>query len=295
MLNRLSEAYRRVRNTFRFILGNLSDFDPAKDAVSDADLLPLDRWALLELRSFLSEVDNAYENYEFTRVFHELDNYCAVTLSSRYFDILKDRLYTHASSSTSRRSAQTVLVRILKSMATAVAPILSFTAEEVWQSLPPSQRGPESVFLSDFPEAKSLTEAETKDLEEWARLFAVREESAKALEGLRRNKVIGSSLEAEVDLYVAQDGLRALLEGRGEDLRYDFLVARVGVHASPAPEGAEKAEKVEGLWVKVAKTQGAKCARCWNYYPTLGSDPAHSELCDRCAPVVKASEAGQVG
>jgi isoleucyl-tRNA synthetase len=295
MLSRLSEAYRRVRNTFRFVLGNLADFDPAKNTVAEADLLPIDRWALLELRAFISNVDKDYQKYEFTGVFHELDNFCAVTLSARYFDILKDRLYTHASDSTSRRSAQSALYRILKAMTTAVAPILSFTAEEVWQTLPPSQRNEESVFLSDFPESKPLSEDETKELENWERLFIVREEAAHALEGLRRDKVIGSSLEAEVDLYVAQDGLRALLEARGENLRYDFLTARVGLHPAPPPPEAEKSERVEGLWVKASKTEGKKCARCWNYYPTLGSDPSHPELCERCTPVAKAFGTGNAG
>lgn len=295
MLDRLSEAYRRVRNTFRFILGNLSDFDPSKDAVAEADLLPLDRWALLELRQFLVQVDAAYERYEFTRVFHEMDNFCAVTLSARYFDILKDRLYTHGASSASRRSAQTVLCRILKSMATAVAPVVSFTAEEVWQVLPPAQRGEASVFLSDFPKAEPLSEAEQKEREGWARLFLVREEAAKAMEGLRKSKTIGSSLEAELDLYVSQDGLRSLLEARGENLRYDFLVARVGLHAGPAPEGAVKSERVEGLWIQAAKTTGAKCARCWNYYPSLGIDADHPDLCGRCAPVVRAAGTGAKG
>jgi isoleucyl-tRNA synthetase len=273
----------------------LADFDPAKNTVADADLLPIDRWALLELRSFLSHVDGAYQRYAFTDVFHELDNFCAVTLSARYFDILKDRLYTHASDSTSRRSAQSALYRILKAMTTAVAPILSFTAEEVWQTLPPSQRDEESVFLSNFPESKPLTADETKELENWERLFLVREEAAHTLEGLRRDKTIGSSLEAEVDLYVAQDDLRALLEARGENLRYDFLTARVGLHTAPAPPDAEKSERVEGLWVKASKTEGKKCARCWNYYPTLGSDSSQPELCGRCAPVVKACGTGHGG
>jgi isoleucyl-tRNA synthetase len=295
MLARLSEAYRRVRNTFRFILGNLSDFDPAKDSVPEADLQPLDRWATLELRRFLLQADAAYEAYEFTRVFHELDNFCAVTLSARYFDILKDRLYTHGAASASRRSAQTALYRILKSMATAVSPILSFTAEEVWQALPEGSREQGSVFLSDYPSALPLSEAETQELEGWGRLFLVREEAAKALEGLRRDKTIGSSLEAEIDLYVSQEGLRKLLEARGEDLRYDFLVARVGVHAEAAPPGSFKSERVEGLFVRAAKTTGAKCARCWNHYPKLGSDPSHPELCDRCLPVVRAHSPGREG
>jgi isoleucyl-tRNA synthetase len=295
LISRMSESYRRVRNTFRFILGNLSDFDPAKDSVADADLSALDRWALLELRSFLVQVDAAYGRYEFTRVFHELDNFCAVTLSARYFDILKDRLYTHGVSSRTRRSAQTALYRVLHSLATAVAPILSFTAEEIWQSMTPSQRSVESVFLSDFPTAQPLTDAEAKELENWSRIFAVREEAARALEVLRRNKEIGSSLEAEVDLYVAQDGLRVLLEARGEDLRYDFLTARVGLHVGPAPADAVQADKVEGLWIKASKTTGAKCARCWNYYPTLIVDVEHPELCGRCHPVVKSAGTGQAG
>jgi isoleucyl-tRNA synthetase len=288
MLNRLSEAYRRVRNTFRFILGNLADFDPAKDAVADVDLIPLDRWALLELRAFLGQVDQAYDRYEFTRVFHALDTFCAGTLSARYFDILKDRLYTHASASRSRRSAQTVLHRILRSLTVAVSPVLSFTAEEIWQAQADLKGSAESVFLADWPVLPLLDESEAKERQDWDRVFAVREEVARALEGLRQAKTIGSSLEAEIDLWVDGEGLRSILSSKMDDLRYYFLTSRVTLHAGQAPADALKAEKVEGLWVKVAPTSGAKCARCWNYYPFLGEDATYPDLCGRCAPVVRA-------
>jgi len=220
-------------------------------------------------------------------VFHALDNYCAVTLSARYFDILKDRLYTHASKSSTRRSAQTVLHRILRSLSVAVAPILSFTAEEVWQSQADLKAAAPSVFLASWDAEKPLDEAGNKALEAWERLFAVREEAAKVLENLRQSKTIGSSLEAEVDLWVEGDGLKAALEDCGEDLRYYFLTARAGVHKAPAPPDAAKSAALEGLWLKASRTPGRKCARCWNYYEALGEDKAHPELCGRCTAVVK--------
>ena len=289
LLNRMSEAYRRVRNTFRFLLGNLADFDPKKHSVPDAALLPLDRWAGLELRAFLGQLDEAYGRYEFTKVFHELDNFCASTLSSRYFDILKDRLYTHGSDSTTRRSAQTVLFGILKSLTTAVAPILSFTAEEIWQSLPAAQRDGDSVFLSDWPVVPPLTEADKKDRADWEQVFVVREEVTRALEPLRRDKSIGSSLEAEVTLFLEAPTLRSLLDRHLADLRYYFLVSRVTLRDQAAPAGTPKAEKVPGLSLLADKfAAGTKCARCWNYYEPTEMDPANSELCVRCAPVVKA-------
>jgi isoleucyl-tRNA synthetase len=288
MVERMSEAYRRVRNTFRFLLGNLSDFDPAKDSVRDTDLLSLDRWALHETDAWRRAVTQAYDEYDFTRVFHATDAFCAVTLSARYFDILKDRLYTARAASRERRSAQTALSRILRDLAVGVAPILSFTAEEVWQSLPPSFRREPSVFLADWPQGTTEpSPEELRELDAWNRVFDVKEDVSKALEGLRRDKVIGSSLQAEVDLYVGSETLRMLLEECREDLPYLFLVSKVTLKDGPQPAEAFVGEKVKGLFVAARKTEGLKCARCWNHYPALGSVPEYPDLCHRCGPIVR--------
>ncbi len=288
VLDRTAEAYRRVRNTFRFILGNLSDFDPIRDASPEGALLPLDRWALLELRTFVSQADSAYDRYEFTKVFHGLDTFCAGTLSARYFDILKDRLYTHGAASASRRSAQTVLYAILKAMVTVSAPILSFTAEEIWRSLPPSQQHTESVFLTDWPQSLPLSEAEQKQLEGWGEFFTIREEVSRALEPLRKEGKIGSSLEAKVGIHCGEKRLRELLSGHLDQLRYYLLVSKVELH-DEAPAGPVYcSDKVKGLRVDVSKYDaGVKCVRCWNYYEPSEMDKDIPEICHRCAPVVK--------
>ncbi len=295
MLNRMSEAYRRIRNTFRFILGNLSDFDPAVNKVGEKEFNPLDFWAIKEAHETLITVNQAYENYQFTRVFHDVDRFFSVGLSAGYFDILKDRLYTFATDSKERRAAQTVLYDILKGFVVVVAPILSFTAEEIWQSLPEAFKSKEgkSVFEAAWPSFKEKTnDAKGQDMEalaqEWETIFAVKRAVSKSLEGLRQAKTIGSSLEGEVDLYVGSDKVKAALQKHLEQLRYYFLVSRVELKEGEAPEGSLEAEDAS-LKVKavVRKSAGQKCARCWNYYAPEEMDKTYPDICHRCGPVVK--------
>ena len=203
ILTHLAEAYRRIRNTSRYLLGNLSDFDPGKDRVADKDLLEIDRWALLKLQKLVQRVEKAYDDFEFHVVFHSLHNFCAVDMSSFYLDILKDRLYTAKTASVERRSGQTAMHAILSAMVRLMAPVLSFTADEVWSYMKEGAKD-KSVFLASFPkvEEKYLDKA----LEErWDRIIAVRGEAAKVLEALRRDKKIGHSLDAEVTLYAAPE------------------------------------------------------------------------------------------
>jgi isoleucyl-tRNA synthetase len=299
MLNRMSEAYRRIRNTFRFILGNLSDFDPAQHRVPENDFTPLDRWAFLEAHETLTVVTQAYEHYQFTKVFHQVDEFFSNGLSAGYFDILKDRLYTFATNSKERRAAQTVLSDILKNFVVVVAPILSFTAEEIWQALPEAFKRNEgkSVFEAKWPSLDEKTEAalaqqgwETVEAiaQEWQTIFAVKVAVLKSLEGLRQAKTIGSSLEGEVDLYVSNDKVRQTLQKHAENLRYYFLVSQVSLKEGAAPADAVEGED-KNLGVKTVsrKSEGQKCARCWNYYPANQMDKILTDLCHRCAPVVK--------
>ncbi len=288
MLNRMSEAYRRIRNTFRFILGNLSDFNPSSHRVVEKDFLPLDRWAWMEAQRTLSAMTTAYEQYQFTKVFHQADHFFSVGLSAGYFDILKDRLYTFEADSKARRASQTVLYDILMGFVVALAPILSFTAEEIWQSLQESfkKKGEKSVFLAQWPELE--TPKDEAFLQEWEDIFSVKRAVSKSLETLRQNKTIGSSLEAEVDLYVENEKVLQVLQKHMENLRYYFLVSRVGLQSGKGPADSVEAEEARlktRIWPK--KSPGQKCARCWNYYPAEQMDKAHPDICHRCGPIVK--------
>ena len=294
ILERNAEAYRKVRNTFRFILGNLYDFDASKDALPADKLAEFDRWALAELRALSDLVVRAYGSYEFHRVFHALNEFCSVTMSAFYLDIIKDRLYTSAPKSEARRSAQTALYAIVDRLARLMAPILAFTAEEIWQevlSLPGGARGrPVSVHLADLPGEGEAAGDDEAVLGRWRRLFEVRAEVQKAIEEKRQTKTIGSSLGAELVLSTDAD-TRAFLESFGEDLRFLFIVS--GVRFGDAADGAWRSEKIPGLAVLVLPAVGTKCERCWNFTTDVGSDPAWPTACARCARAVAQISTGQ--
>jgi isoleucyl-tRNA synthetase len=297
ILDQLAEAYRRVRNTCRFLLGNLADFDPVRDAVADAAITGLDAWAMLRLQRTIERVRANYEAYEFHRAFQTLHNYCAVDLSALYLDILKDRLYTAAPAAPARRAAQTVCARILDALVRLMAPILSFTAEEVWDHV----RAPDkaaSVHLSDFP----VVEPRWLDVEReaaWETLLRVRGEVARALEQARAARLIGAGLDARVRLFVTPGALESVLAGAGDALLASlFIVSRVERAAGPPPAGLAGADRVvlgetalPGLAVEVSRAAGAKCERCWTWSPAVGRDPEHVALCERCLPIVRARSA----
>ncbi len=281
ILTHLAEAYRRIRNTSRYLLGNLSDFDPSADKVADADLLEIDRWALHRLQLLVQRVEKAYDDFEFHVVFHSLHNFCAVDMSSFYLDILKDRLYTAKTKSSERRSGQTTMHAILSSMVRLMAPVLSFTADEVWGYMKESSVA-KSVFLASFPvvEKKYLDPALA---ERWDRILAVRGEAAKVLEALRRDKKIGHSLDAAVTLYAAPE-LAAFLNSYANDLAFIFIVSSVTIaNEADAPTDAYASETVKGLRIAAGPAQGVKCGRCWMYSETVGAVKDHPELCGRCA------------
>ncbi len=281
ILTHLAEAYRRIRNTSRYLLGNLSDFDPAVDKVADTDLIEIDRWALHRLQLLVQRVEKAYDDFEFHVVFHTLHNFCAVDMSSFYLDILKDRLYTAKTKSVARRSGQTAMHSILSAMVRLMAPVLSFTAEEVWSYM---KEGPvaKSVFLAPFPavEQKYLDPALA---ERWDRILAVRGEAAKVLEALRRDKKIGHSLDAGVTLYAAPE-LATFLNSYQNDLAFIFIVSQVTIaNEADAPADASASDIVKGLRITAGPAKGVKCGRCWMYSETVGAVKEHPELCGRCA------------
>jgi isoleucyl-tRNA synthetase len=281
ILAHLAEAYRRIRNTGRYLLGNLADFDPAKDRVSDKDLLEIDRWALHRLQKLVQRVRKGYDDFEFHIVFHSLHNFCAVDMSAFYLDILKDRLYTARAASVERRSGQTALYDILSAMVRLMAPVLSFTADEVWGYMNDGTR-PESVFLAGFPKPEERY-VDDKLEARWDRIIAMRGETAKVLEALRRDKRIGHSLDAGVTLY-AEPQLYEFLSGYKKDLAFIFIVSSVEIaREADAPADASASEAVKGLRIAAWQARGVKCGRCWMYSETVGAVKDHPAICERCA------------
>jgi len=283
LIGKMSDAYRRIRNTFRYLLGNLSDFDPAGDAVSDDALLEIDRWALAELAKLVAEVTRAYENYQFHRVYHVVHNFCVVEMSSFYLDILKDRLYCEGNASPERRAAQTVLYRVLSSLVRILAPVLVHTCEEVWSMMPGGKDTP-SVHLALWP---AVDEAHVDEAlaARWERMIQVRDEVLKSLEALRAAKIIGGSLEAGVTLYTEDEELYNFITSFEADLPMIFITSAAKVVLGRSASAVQSAV-MPALHVEAAPSTFAKCKRCWNFRETVGKMDGHRDLCDRCAKVV---------
>ncbi len=293
ILKRLSDAYRRIRNTFRYILGNLYDFTPERDSVAYGELDELDRLTLHRLSVLTDTVRTAYEKFEFHKVYHSIHNYCAVDLSAFYLDAIKDRLYTARAGSRERRAAQTTIYRVLDHLLRLSAPILSFTAEEAWTLIPGKRE--KSVHLSAMPDTPD--EWLDRGLEEkWARLLEIKTEVSKALEGARKAKLIGHPLDAKVSIGLAGGtGLTDTLQGREKTLKEVLVVSMVEIGAST--EGADEAEEKEafafsstlmpGLDVQVKKAEGDKCERCWHYSTSVGEDASAPTICGRCAEALR--------
>lgn len=289
ILSRQVDAYRRLRNTCRYILGNIGDFTP-EDAVAEKDMDPLDRFAIDVVSRSHARVQEAYRTYEFHKVFHTLHNLCSTDLSAFYLDILKDRLYASAPRSKERRSAQTAMWRILKILMLDMAPILSFTAEEVFRYLPDALKpSAPTVFALREKDAPgcSLPESERAA---WETLLAVRAEVSRALEPLRKAGVIGHGLDSRATLYVSPE-LAKTLDSLGTDLRALFIVSQFAVKPlGEAPAEAVAATEMEGLSIAVEKAGGEKCERCWIYSEELNSDPQYPRTCPRCASVLRQIE-----
>jgi len=286
ILDRLADAYRRIRNTFRFLLGNLGDFDPARDRQSYARLDEVDRWILDRLARLIGRVRGAYEAYEFHTVFHSVHNFCAVDLSALYLDVIKDRLYTSLPDDLRRRAAQTTCYDIFAALTRLVAPILTFTSEEAWRHLPGTRS--ESVHFERFPDAPREWLDDTLQ-RDWDRLLEVRREVAKALETARTAKLIGSALEAAVRIPRAPEDLPALLQTKRDLLPTLFLVSGVDLERSTSRSSVTyESQDIPGLVIGVDRARGEKCERCWMRSERVGENAEHRTLCERCVPVVLA-------
>ncbi len=282
ILKRVTDSYRRLRNTARYLLANLDGFDPAAGWLARDDMLALDRWALARLGGLDAEIREAYERFQFHLVYQKLHQFCVVDLGSFYLDVLKDRLYTSPRHSLERRSAQTALAHILEALVRYFAPILSFTAEEIWQYMPGARS--ESVFLSTWYEGAQ--ERDAKGMEAWGLILSLRAAAGPEIERLRTEGAIGSSLDGEIDLYVGPE-LAAFLEPLQDEIHYLFIVSAVRVHPiekrGPDAVATERAD----VWVRVTPSADGKCARCWHHKPDVGHHAAHPALCGRCVAIIE--------
>lgn len=298
ILKRLVEAYRRLRNTARFLISNLYDFNPAEDAVSPPELDELDRWILHRTEALLARCREAYDRYEFHAVFHSLNNFCSVDLSAQYLDIVKDRLYCEGAKTVERRAAQTTLFRILDVLVHLMAPILSFTAEEIWAYMPDAKHRRQSIFLSQIPSPDdSFVDRELNS--KWERILRERGEVLKALEEARNKGIIGHSLDAKVVLFEEDVGQHSLLrdlikadKGRIQDV---LIVSQAesanGSFSGDRQTVAEYPAELMNCRIAVSKAVGSKCERCWKYDTQVGRDRTHPTLCSRCARVVSSGAA----
>ena len=275
IFRQLSEAYRKMRNTARFMLGNISDFDPAKDMVDDDQLFEIDRWALEACNKLTATMRDAYEHYDFSRAYHALYNFCVIDMSNFYMDVIKDRLY--CADDHARRCAQTALYRILVDFTKLLAPILCFTSQEIWSYIPKLDGMKDYVVFEQMPEAKAAADEAFEA--KWDRIMAIRDDVKKVLEQARADKVIGSALEAGLTLYCSKEVYDFLNAIPMDELADLFIVSHVDLVEG---EGGVKG-LVEGLGVSAAHAAGNKCLRCWKYKTTVGEDG----LCPRCAKVLK--------
>jgi isoleucyl-tRNA synthetase len=293
LMQRCADIYRKLRNTFRFLLGNLNGFVPARDRVAEADLLPLDRYMLARTRELTEKILGWYEAFEFHRVYHAVNEFCIVDLSSFYLDVLKDRMYTFAPTSHARRSAQTVLWQITEALVRLVAPILSFTADEIWEYLPVVEGREASVHLAQFPKPEEVFSEETGPLqEEWRMfLFYVRDQAFRLIEDFRQAKMIGKSTEAELHI-LTRGALLEKLRTNFDSLKEFLNVSVVHVEELPEmpgefqlPEGAGESRTLTSgaeLRFVVHAASGHKCARCWNFMPEVSSYGIWENVCNRC-------------
>lgn len=276
LLKRTADAYRRIRNTLRFMLGNLHGFDPAQHRVTDEDMLALDRWVVGRAAEMQGEIQSAYDHFEFHRVYQKLHNFCVVDLGGFYLDVIKDRLYTTQADSLARRSSQTAMYELAHALVRWIAPVLSFTADEVWQYLPGA--GSDSVLLETW---HGLPPSREKEALDWPVVMTVRDAVKKQLELCRKEGVIGSSLDAVVDLY-CEPALLEALEGLKDELRFVLITSEARVHAAEDRSADVDATELQGLSLKVQASSSDKCVRCWHRRADVGSNAQHPELCGRC-------------
>jgi isoleucyl-tRNA synthetase len=293
ILKRSADSYRRMRNTVRFLLGNLAGFVPARDALPLEKLVALDRWAIERTRQLQDEIVTAYRDHQFHVIYQKVHNFCVVDLGAFWLDVLKDRLYTTPAAGEPRRSAQTAMWHVAESMVRWLAPILSFTAEEIWRHLPAAEGRPESVFLSEWHVLPALPiedhPASGSAPIDWDAVLALKADVARELERLRTEGRVGAPLEAIVDVW-CEPAQRERLSTLGDELRFVLITSGASVHdAAGRPADAVAAPGVakEGVWISVTPSSAPKCARCWHRRDDVGSDPRHPEICGRCVTNVE--------
>jgi isoleucyl-tRNA synthetase len=280
ILKRTADAYRRIRNTARFLLANLHGFDPATDLVAPADMIELDRWAVDRAHQLQQQITAAYQDYQFHQIYHRLHNFCVVDMGGFYLDVIKDRQYTTQADSLPRRSCQTAMYHIAEAMSRWLAPILSFTADEIWQHIPGERDA--HVFTATWYDGLFPLDADDPyDRALWAQALAVRTAVGRHLEAARQAGLIGASLDAEVDLYCATD-LAETLARLGDELRFVLITSEARVHPLAARPADAADTDVDDLAVRVTASPHPKCVRCWHHREDVGIDAAHPELCGRC-------------
>jgi isoleucyl-tRNA synthetase len=274
IIGRTQDAYRKTRNTLRYLLGNIDDFDPQQHAVPYEQMLEIDKWAMQRLQKLIADVTDAYENFIFHRVFSLLYNFCTVEMSSIYMDVLKDRMYCEAADGPARRSAQTGMYHIFGALVRLLTPILAHTAEEAWEAMNVRPESCDSVHLAGMPKLDPAIDY-AADEAKWQKLMSLRDEVLRTLEGLRQDKTIASNQEASVTMRCSAEDAEAL-----KAFGLDQFAALCIVSEVKLEEGAESTTVTAG------KSQHEKCQRCWNYWPTVGANSNHPDLCERCATVV---------
>lgn len=286
IFKQLSDIYLKIRNTARFILGNLDGFDPDAQ-VPFNEMCDIDRWALMRLNTLVEKVRSAYDDYEFHPIYHAIHNFCVIDMSNQYLDIIKDRLYCEDRDGQKRRSAQTAMYRILDALVRMLAPILAFTSEEIWRSMPHDKSAEaESVLFNDMPAPSKEFELSESEAKRWDELFALRGEALRALEKARAEKVVGKSLDATLTLYAMGNTYDEIKKFSAEELAEYFIVSEVKLENTEG-EGFVSTE-FEGLTIAVKASETEKCSRCWTHHSHVGENKDHPELCPRCAAVVSA-------
>lgn len=284
ILKQLSESYRKIRNTARYIIGNLSDFDPNKDMCDPKELFGIDKWAVMKLNELIKKCMNSYDKFEFHNVYHSIKRFCIVDMSNFYLDVLKERLYVHEKDGKERRLAQTTIYIILDALTRLLSPILSYTSEEIWKYMP--HRATDnilSIILNDMPEVYKINTDEDF-MRYWERIGNIREEMKKLLEEARKNKIIGSSLDAEVILYCKEESYN-FIHLAHKDLKTAIIVSKLTVLNEGV--GEKIVDGLDGATATIKHAGGGKCSRCWMYSDSVGSNKEHSELCGKCVDILK--------
>ncbi len=284
ILKQLTESYRKIRNTARFILGNLYDFDPERDEICESEFSEIDRWAMCKLCELEQKVISAYDKFEFHQVYHAVHNFCVVDMSNFYLDVLKDRLYVEKADSTKRRAAQTVMYRILDSLVRMISPILAYTSDEIWQFMPHKSSDNKLNVVYNSISKSSFTSTSEDFMNKWEVFHKLRNDVQKALETARKEKIIGKALEASVELF-CDDALYELVKDNEETLKTIFIVSEVKINKGKS-ESAFKGESLRDLSINVTVASGQKCERCWSHSQSVGENLEHPTLCDRCAKII---------